>query len=64
MTTVGLAMLLALTVISARTNTAFAHEGHLFYVGVTVPVERVDASYDRPRTIRASNPQEASISLQ
>lgn len=46
LTTAVLAMLLALPVTSALTNTAFAHQGR-FYVGVQVPVERVDASYDK-----------------
>lgn len=47
MPSIMLAMLLALPVISAQNNTAFAHEGHSFYVGVQVPVERVAASYDK-----------------
>lgn len=47
LTTLALAMLLALLVILVQTNTAYAHKGHLFYVGVTVPVERVDAAYDK-----------------
>ena len=59
---VALAMLLTLPVISARTNTAFAHEGHLFYVGVTVPVERVDASYDKTvDNTGASNPRRGQV---
>ncbi len=40
----ALVMLLALT--GARTPQAFAHDGR-FYVGVTIPVERLDASYDK-----------------
>ncbi len=52
-----LAMLLALPIISAQTNTASAHEGHLFYVGVQVPVERVDASYDK--TVDNTDPRYA-----
>ena len=44
---ITLVLLLALTVMLAQVNTASAHEGHLFYVGVQVPVERVDASYDK-----------------
>ena len=36
---ITLVLLLALTVMLAQVNTASAHEGHLFYVGVTVPVE-------------------------
>ena len=46
LTTAALTMLLALSVTSALTNTAFADQGS-FYVGVQVPVERVDASYDK-----------------
>ena len=43
---VTLAMLLALPVMSAQTGTAFA-EDRRFYVGVTVPVERLDTSYKK-----------------
>ena len=43
---VTLAMLLALTVMSTYTGTAFA-EDRRFYVGVTIPVERLDASYEK-----------------
>ena len=46
MTTFTLTMLLALPVISAQTTTAFA-EDRRFYVGVTVPVERLDTSYKK-----------------
>lgn len=62
LTTVALAMLLALPVISAQANTAFAHEGHLFYVGVQVPVERVDASYDKTvDNSEARNPRSSQV---
>ena len=44
---ITLAMLLALTVMLVQVNTASAHEGHSFYVGIQVPVERVNASYDK-----------------
>ena len=62
LTTGALAMILALPVISAQTNTAFAHEGHLFYVGVQVPVERVDASYDKTvDNTQARNPRRGQV---
>lgn len=59
---ITLAMLLALTVISAQAHTVFAHEGHSFYVGVQVPVERVDASYDKTvDNTGASNPRRGQV---
>ena len=59
---ITLVLLLALTVISAQVNTASAHEGHLFYVGVQVPVERVDASYDKTvDNTQASNPRRGQV---
>ena len=57
-----LALLLALAVISVQVNTASAHEGHLFYVGVQVPVERVDASYDKTvDNTEANNPRRGQV---
>ena len=57
-----LALLLALPVASALTDTAFAHEGHQFYVGVQVPVERVNASYDKTvDNTQASNPRRGQV---
>ena len=57
-----LAMLLALTVISVHANTASAHEGHLWYIGLTVPVERVNASYDKTvDNTQASNPRRGQV---
>ncbi len=54
--TVVLTMLLALPVIPA-TSTASANDGR-FYVGVTVPVERVDASYNKTvDNTQSSNPR-------
>ena len=59
---ITLAMLLALTVISVQANTASAHEGHLWYVGLTVPVERVNASYDKTvDNTEASNPRRGQV---
>lgn len=61
LTTVALTMLLALQVTSALTPTAFAHDGR-FYVGVTVPVERVEASYDKTvDNTQSSNPQSGQV---
>ena len=55
-------MLLALTVMATQTHTAFAHEGHLWYVGLTVPVERVKASYDKTvDNTKASNPRRGQV---
>ena len=48
------AMLLVLPVTSARTITAFAEDGQ-FYVGMTVPVERLDASY--AKTVDHTDPR-------
>ena len=60
-TTIALAMLLALPVITALTNTAYAHDGR-FYVGVQVPVERVDASYDKTvDNTNSSNPRRGQV---
>ncbi len=59
---ITLVLLLALTVISVQVNTASAHEGHSFYVGVQVPVERVDASYDKTvDNTEASNPRRGQV---
>ena len=59
---ITLAMLLALPVISVQANTAFAHEGHLWYIGLTVPVERVNASYDKTvDNTEASNPRRGQV---
>ena len=59
---IALAMLLALPAISAQVNTASAHEGHLWYVGVQVPVERVDASYDKSvDNTQARNPRRGQV---
>ena len=61
LTTAALAMLLALPVITAQANTAFAHQGR-FYVGVQVPVERVDASYDKTvDNTNSSNPRRGQV---
>lgn len=58
---VTLVMLLALPVVSTQTGTAFAEEGR-FYVGVTVPVERVDASYDKTvDNTRSRNPRSGRV---
>ncbi|MYC27138.1 MAG: outer membrane beta-barrel protein [Nitrospira sp. SB0662_bin_26] len=60
--TITLALLLALPVMSAQVNTAFAHEGHQFYVGVQVPVERVNTSYDKTvDNTNASNPRSGQV---
>ena len=57
-----LALLLVLTVILAQAHTASAHEGHSFYVGIQVPVERVDASYDKTvDNTDASNPRRGDV---
>ncbi len=57
-----LGMLLTLPVASAMTDTASAHEGHSFYVGIQVPVERVDASYDKTvDNTDASNPRRGDV---
>ena len=62
LTTGALVMLLALPIIAAQTKTAFAHEGHLFYVGVQVPVERVNASYDKTvDNTEARNPRRGQV---
>ena len=59
---ITLALILALTVILAQTDTASAHEGHSFYVGVQVPVERVDASYDKTvDNTQARNPRRGQV---
>lgn len=61
LSTVALAALLALPVTSAQTGTASANDGR-FYVGVTVPVERVDASYDKTvDNTRSSNPRSGQV---
>lgn len=58
---ITLGMLLTLPVIAAQTNTAFAQGGR-FYVGVQVPVERVDASYDKTvDNTEARNPRRGQV---
>lgn len=55
-------MLLALPVMLSQVNTASAHEGHQFYIGVQVPVERVDASYDKTiDNTQSSNPRRGQV---
>lgn len=59
---ITLALILALTVILAQANTASAHEGHSFYVGVQVPVERVDTFYDKTvDNTQARNPRRGQV---
>jgi len=61
LTIVALAVLLSLPVISAQTSTASANDGR-FYVGVTVPVERVNASYDKTvDNTQANNPRRGQV---
>ncbi|MDE0144405.1 MAG: outer membrane beta-barrel protein [Nitrospira sp.] len=61
LTIVALAVLLSLPVISAQTSTASANDGR-FYVGVTVPVERVNASYDKTvDNTQARNPRRGQV---
>ena len=61
LTTVALVMLLALPAILAQANMAAAHGGR-FYVGVQVPVERVNASYDKTvDNTQASNPRRGQV---
>lgn len=61
LTKAALAVFLALQVISAQTSTASANDGR-FYVGVTVPVERVDASYDKTvDNTQSNNPRRGQV---